>query len=77
MIDAALRGDVATARAEHDHMRELFTALFWESNPIPAKAALALQGRIQENFRLPLCEMSRELVPRLKAVLEHGGWLRP
>jgi 4-hydroxy-tetrahydrodipicolinate synthase len=75
MIGAALSGEVAAARKLHDEMRELFSALFLESNPIPVKAALALAGRIQESYRLPLCEMSRELVPKLEKVLRSGGWL--
>jgi 4-hydroxy-tetrahydrodipicolinate synthase len=75
MMAAALGGDVRAARATHDEMRDLFSALFWESNPIPVKAALALQKRCAENYRLPLCEMSRELVPKLEGVLRAGGWL--
>jgi len=33
-------------------------ALFIETNPIPAKTALAMMGKIREEFRLPLCAMS-------------------
>jgi 4-hydroxy-tetrahydrodipicolinate synthase len=33
-------------------------ALFIETNPIPAKTALAMMGKVREEFRLPLCGMS-------------------
>lgn len=76
MVRAAQRGDVATARAQHDKLRPLFEALFFESNPIPVKAALAMLGCIQEAYRLPLCEMGTENRNRLQAVLREGVWLR-
>ena len=31
---------------------------FIETNPIPIKTALAMAGIINEEFRLPLCEIS-------------------
>lgn len=75
MVLAALDGDVESARATHNRLRPLFEALFLEANPIPVKAALAMQQRIQETYRLPLCEMSAEPRARLEAVLREGGWL--
>ncbi len=32
--------------------------MFIDTNPIPVKAALAMMGKIEEVYRLPLCEMS-------------------
>ncbi|MEZ4271609.1 MAG: 4-hydroxy-tetrahydrodipicolinate synthase [Myxococcota bacterium] len=75
MMRYALQGKVSEARAEHNRLRPLFEALFWESNPIPVKAALVLQKRLQENYRLPLCEMNAELRTKLAEVLKVGGWL--
>ncbi len=75
MVRAALNGEVAEARAAHGRMRPLFEALFFESNPIPVKAALAMAGRIQEHYRLPLCEMGAGSRSRLETVLTAGGWL--
>ncbi len=76
MVHAALEGKVQKARELHDKLRDLMMALFWESNPIPVKAALAMMGVIKENYRLPLCEMSAEPRKKLEGVLRAGGWLR-
>ena len=75
MIAAARKADVATARKFHRKLSPLFKALFWESNPIPVKAALTMQKRMHEHYRLPLCKMSDALRPQLRLVLETGGWL--
>ncbi|MEE8408503.1 MAG: 4-hydroxy-tetrahydrodipicolinate synthase [Myxococcota bacterium] len=75
MVHAALDGRVDATRKEHDRMRPLFEALFFEANPIPVKAALAMQKRIQEAYRLPLCEMATDTRARLETVLRCGGWL--
>jgi 4-hydroxy-tetrahydrodipicolinate synthase len=43
------------------HLRywQLFKDLFIESNPIPVKTALYLMGMIENEFRLPLCEIAK------------------
>lgn len=74
MVRAALAGDVTRSRALHDKLRDLHVGLFFESNPIPTKAALALQGRMRDACRLPLCEMGAEPRARLTKILEAGGW---
>ena len=53
----ALAGRWDEARALHYQYYNLFTDLFIETNPVPVKAALAMMGRIEETYRLPLCEM--------------------
>lgn len=75
MIAHAERGEVAQARAMHNRLRDIATALFWESNPIPAKAALAMMGRMQDTLRLPLVEMTETNRTKLRDVLKAGGWL--
>jgi 4-hydroxy-tetrahydrodipicolinate synthase len=75
MVHAGLRGALDEARTLHEKMRDLFVALFWESNPIPVKAGLVMQGIVKENFRLPLCEMSPEPRKKLESVLRAGGWI--
>ncbi len=72
---ACLAGDFFTAGRMQLKLRRLCEALFWEVNPIPVKTALALMGRCQEVFRLPLCEMEPENRARLKGVLEDYGLL--
>ncbi len=58
MCAAALRGDVATARAINEHLMPLHVRLFVEPNPVPAKWALARMGRIPGGIRLPLVPLS-------------------
>ena len=51
----ALRaGDVAKAEKMNAKLTPLFTNCFVESNPIPAKAAMAAMGLIENELRLPL-----------------------
>jgi len=54
MIDAHVRGDVATAAAIHQRLRSLFSALFVTTNPIPLKYALGRVGFPVGDPRLPL-----------------------
>ena len=58
LYDAFALGEVAKARDLHVRLWPLMQALFIETNPIPAKTALAMMGKIREEFRLPLCAMS-------------------
>ncbi len=65
MIDAFEQGDIEGARAIHYRLMPLNSAMFLETNPIPVKTALSIIGRIEEEFRLPLCPMlkkNRELL---------------
>ena len=48
----------------------LFTDLFIDTNPIPVKAALAMMGRIEELYRLPLCETSEKNKTAIKECLQ-------
>jgi len=58
LIHTALEGEWNAAQVLHDRYIGLFNAMFIDTNPIPVKAALAMMGRIEEVYRLPLCEMS-------------------
>jgi 4-hydroxy-tetrahydrodipicolinate synthase len=58
LYDAFASGETARAREIHFRLWPLMEALFIETNPIPAKTALAMMGLIREEFRLPLCGMS-------------------
>ena len=73
MWDAWKAGDIETARRLHYKMEPLNTAMFLETNPIPVKTALAMMGRIREEFRLPLCAMSDANKEKLKKALEGYG----
>lgn len=58
MTDACTAGDFVAAAALHRKYWRLFKDLFIESNPIPVKAAMAMLGMIEEEYRLPLCPLS-------------------
>ncbi|MEK7736105.1 MAG: 4-hydroxy-tetrahydrodipicolinate synthase [Nitrospirota bacterium] len=70
MCAAWEKGDIAKARKLHYKLEPLNAAMFIETNPIPAKTALAMMGKIKEEFRLPLCEMSDANRDKLKKALK-------
>ncbi|HMJ88847.1 MAG TPA: 4-hydroxy-tetrahydrodipicolinate synthase [Candidatus Acidoferrum sp.] len=58
MVRAFASGKIAAAQKLHAQLYPLFKDLFIETNPVPVKAALAMMGMIEEEYRLPLVEMS-------------------
>ena len=78
MTRAALNNDWATARRIHRKYLPLMQANFIESNPLPVKAVLAMMGKIEEVYRLPLVPMRRDTRSKLqKAVIEAGVISKP
>lgn len=75
MVDAFEAGDLGAARALHYKTQPLARALFLETNPLPAKTALALLGRMAEEFRLPLCAMQEANRAKVRSVLADYGLL--
>ncbi|MEE9911396.1 MAG: 4-hydroxy-tetrahydrodipicolinate synthase [Deltaproteobacteria bacterium] len=73
MVDALEGDQMVKARAYHQKMSPLFDVLFVETNPIPVKAALAMMGRIEYEYRLPLCKMAQGNYDKLKKVMENYG----
>jgi len=76
MVDWALEGNLARAGALHYRLMPLMNINFIESNPIPVKAALAMMGLIQENYRLPLVPMAAANREKLAKVVEELGLLQ-
>lgn len=70
LTSAALAGDWDSARKLHYKLLDLMNINFIETNPIPVKTALALMGKIQEVFRLPLVSMSEKNRESLREVLK-------
>ena len=60
LITSALNGDFELAKEMDYELSILFKALFLETNPIPIKAAMAMTGLLQENYRLPMCPLSSD-----------------
>ena len=73
MVDAFAAGKLDEALRLHYRLCPLFTALFYETNPIPVKEALAMMGKIQPDLRLPLCPMSTDNRDKLARALKDYG----
>ena len=70
---AALANDWTTARALHRKYLPLMQANFIESNPLPVKAVLAMMGKIEEVYRLPLLPMRRDTRSKLQKIATEAG----
>ena len=75
MIQAFEQGQVQKATQIHLELFPLFKALFVTANPIPVKAALRLQGWQVGSTRLPLEDVSTDLIPTLRSVMADLGLL--
>ena len=75
MLAAWENGDIDKAREIFFKLLPLCQAMFYETNPIPVKTALALMKKIQGEFRLPLVPMAEANIERLKKALRDYGLL--
>jgi 4-hydroxy-tetrahydrodipicolinate synthase len=73
MFDAFFSGKMEEALRLHYKLEPLHSFMFIETNPIPAKTALALMGKISEEFRLPLCPLADANKEKLKKALQDYG----
>ena len=73
MVRAFLGGHAAEAGQMHRKLYPLFRDLFIEANPVPVKTALARQGWMTEEVRLPLVPLQPQNRGRLEIVLEQLG----
>jgi len=76
MVGAFTRGEAKKAAQLHAKFYPVFKDLFIETNPVPVKAALAMMGLIEEDYRLPLVKMSDANRAKLKATLKACGILK-
>ena len=76
LVDLALAGNLEEARKLHYQLLPLMEANFIESSPGPVKAAMALMGLIEENFRLPLVPVTDKTRESLREVLINLGVLK-
>ncbi len=76
MVAAFRKGDPATALKLHARYYPVFKDLFIETNPVPVKAALAMMGKIREEYRLPLVPMSPKNRDLLQKTLKNCGILK-
>ena len=73
MVRAFAKGNAAAALNLHQKVYPIFKDLFIETNPTPVKAALAMMGVIEEEYRLPLVPMAAENRARLAKTLKACG----
>lgn len=69
MVRLALAGDFVKAREMHEKYYQLFHDLFIDTNPVMAKEAMWLMGKIERAFRLPLCETTEKNLEKMRSTL--------
>jgi 4-hydroxy-tetrahydrodipicolinate synthase len=75
LTERCAAGDFAAARTIHHELAEWTVAAFIESNPIPAKAGLAMMGKMSNVLRLPLVPLAEKFEPTVRAALVSVGAL--
>jgi 4-hydroxy-tetrahydrodipicolinate synthase len=76
LVTLALNGDWERARELQYRLLPLMEVNFIESSPGPVKAALAMMGLIEENFRLPLVPISEQSRERVREALTALGLVK-
>jgi 4-hydroxy-tetrahydrodipicolinate synthase len=69
MTNLALEGKWDEARELHYRILPLMEINFIESSPGPVKAAMAMMGLLEENFRLPLVPVTESSRAKIRKVL--------
>ena len=75
MVKAYAASKSGAALKLHQKYYPLFKDLFIETNPVPVKAALAMMGLIEEEYRLPLVPLSAKNRETLRATMKAVGLL--
>lgn len=73
MTSLALDGKWNEARELHYRLLPLMDVNFIESSPGPVKAAMAMMGLLEENFRLPLVPITDKSRARVREVISELG----
>ena len=75
LVKAFREGNAALAGKMHRKYYPLFKDLFIESNPVPTKTALSMLGRMTAEVRLPLTDLQKSSVQKLKETMVRCGLL--
>ncbi len=75
MYKSFTSGDFKRASEIHREIYPLTKVLFIDTNPIPVKTALAMMGRMEKEFRLPLCPTTPEKEAVIEKTLKEFGVL--
>ena len=73
MVEAAEKGDFATARQMHQKLLPLLLVNFIESSPGPVKFAMAALGLCEEIYRLPMVPIKEASKEKTLGVLRELG----
>ncbi len=73
MSSAALSGNWDRARELQLEMKPLIDSLFADVNPIPVKAAMHMMGKMELEYRLPLCPPSEAVTERIRREMSAYG----
>ena len=76
MCTAFFKGDLAEARRLHYKMWPLIEAMFYETNPVPVKAAVKVMGKITGEVRQPLCPLAPQNEEKLRQVMQKYGLIK-
>ncbi len=76
MVRSFASGNTSLALKIHEKFYPLFKDLFIETNPCPVKAALAIMGTMEEEFRLPLVRMNAVNREKLRKTMKAVGVLK-
>lgn len=76
MVRAYSTGNHSLALKLHEKYYPIFKDLFIETNPGPVKAALAMMGVMEDEFRLPLVPISAGSRDKLRKTLKACGVLK-
>ncbi|MBN2546866.1 MAG: 4-hydroxy-tetrahydrodipicolinate synthase [Spirochaetes bacterium] len=68
-VNLGFNNDFSRMRKVHYELSEFFSGLFLETNPIPVKKILALKGKIESVYRLPLCEPEQKTIDSLNQLI--------
>ena len=81
IIRLGLAGDIPAAASAHFELLPAMRACFFDTNPIPVKAMLAMLGLIEPHLRLPLVPSEAAVHERVMAaiapILERSGVASP
>jgi 4-hydroxy-tetrahydrodipicolinate synthase len=71
IVQCALSDDWDTARTLNAKYYELMLANFWETSPGPVKCVMAMMGRVEEFYRLPIVPPTSATRERLRRLASH------
>lgn len=73
LVEAWHSGNLERARKIHQELMPLMEAMFWETNPIPVKAAVSMRGFCKNELRSPMTELHTDDLGKLKDLLIECG----